>query len=221
MLADKGARIGAARRRLGQCRKRVIDPIVLGRGDNRRAGQGNDAQIVNLQRAAPAVAIARDDELDPIGMAQRLVVRRAPGKADLACGDHHVAPLGRGAVIAPHPPPDIVAVGQLDLQIVAPAGPAHPKAKLKIARQIEIDLAAQEGVARDATVIIGETDRAAAGDARCGDTVRCICGPVGGTLHWVGERQIGERLASAEQGERQEELERLHPLTLPASSPSR
>ncbi len=160
LLADECARIGAARSCLSN-RGDGIVAAILGCGrDGRRAGQWHDTQIVDLQSARATIAVAGDDELDPARAAQVPVHRRAPCKADLPGRDDHLLPFSRRVIIAPYSPPNIVAVGQLHLQVIAVAPAAHSEANLEIARERDGGLAADIGIARNAAEVVGKFDRA-------------------------------------------------------------
>jgi hypothetical protein len=202
LLADEGAREGAARRGLGERGNRVIGRAFQLARRRRIAGQRDDAQLVDDDAAGAAVAVARDDELDTVGAAQDLVRGRAPGEFDFAGGDDDVLPLRRRAIIAPRLPPHIIAVGQLHLEVVAAAAAFDPEADFIIARQGQRHRAAHEGVARDAAVIVAHLDRAAdrarhRGTGR-GYAVRALRRPGGRAVHRVVEQRRGRRRQQSE-----------------------
>ena len=135
------------------------------------SGQRHDPELVDRDSSGAAVRLRATTNSMPSARRRVLSCRRPPGEADLAGRDDDVLPFGGRAEIAPGLPPHIVAVRQLELQIVAAAGAANAEANFEIGRQVERDRAPHEGVARHAAEIVAHLDRAA--DGRAGSGRRC------------------------------------------------
>ena len=96
-------------------------------------------------------------------MRQHAILRRAPGKIDLAFFDRHPLPFARKLEIRPVEPPDVFAapVDQLDLKMVARRIGAQVERDFVIRGQVEWQCACGERVARGSRKIEIESQRRA------------------------------------------------------------